>query len=415
MFFTNLRLYTLTQPLTLTASALESALASKPHREPASQEMSTAGFVPALGEGATLLAHAGQGAYLVAMKTSTRDLKGSVVNEAVKAKVKAIEAEQQRKVYKKERDQIKDELLQTMLPRAFVTHKTTYAVLDLVEQRVLVNTQSPGAAEAILSTLRECLGSLPVRPLTVKINPQATMTHWLKTQETPEGFYLADNCELEESADGGGVVKLKRIDLSSEEVQMHLATGKLCRNLSLAWGDKLTFDLVDDMGIRRLSFADLLEEQAADEADSEDPLSYHDVSFVIMLLTLREFLAELLPALGGEEIPQGVSVEQLTAAPAAVGAGVDVTNLIGLAGTGVTATLSIPPAPAGGAVDDGDGPDPIMQEARDFVRAAGRGSVSAIQRRFKVGYNRAARVVEALEAEGILSPMRSDGSRVVLA
>ncbi|WP_409264555.1 DNA translocase FtsK [Pseudomonas sp. KCJK9000] len=56
-----------------------------------------------------------------------------------------------------------------------------------------------------------------------------------------------------------------------------------------------------------------------------------------------------------------------------------------------------------------------MQEARDFVRAAGRGSVSAIQRRFKIGYNRAARVVEALEAEGILSPMRSDGSRVVLA
>ncbi|WP_290129275.1 DNA translocase FtsK [Pseudomonas juntendi] len=56
-----------------------------------------------------------------------------------------------------------------------------------------------------------------------------------------------------------------------------------------------------------------------------------------------------------------------------------------------------------------------MQEARDFVRAAGRGSVSGIQRRFKVGYNRAARVVEALEAEGILSPIRSDGSRVVLA
>jgi hypothetical protein len=47
-----------------------------------------------------------------------RILPGSVVRDAVKEKVEEIEAEQMRKVYKKERDQIKDEIIQAFLPRA---------------------------------------------------------------------------------------------------------------------------------------------------------------------------------------------------------------------------------------------------------------------------------------------------------
>lgn len=59
--------------------------------------------------------------------------------------------------------------------------------------------------------------------------------------------------------------------------------------------------------------------------------------------------------------------------------------------------------------------DSLYDEAVDAVIKSRRVSVSSIQRRFKIGYNRAARIVEAMEAAGVVSPMESNGQREVLA
>ncbi|MCH9770330.1 MAG: DNA translocase FtsK 4TM domain-containing protein [Gammaproteobacteria bacterium] len=59
--------------------------------------------------------------------------------------------------------------------------------------------------------------------------------------------------------------------------------------------------------------------------------------------------------------------------------------------------------------------DPFFDEAVHFITKSRRVSVSSIQRRFKIGYNRAARIVEAMEAAGIVSRMEGNGSREVLA
>lgn len=58
--------------------------------------------------------------------------------------------------------------------------------------------------------------------------------------------------------------------------------------------------------------------------------------------------------------------------------------------------------------------DPMYDEAVEFVVSAGRVSVSSIQRRFKIGYNRAARIVEAMEVAGVVSKMEGNGNREVL-
>lgn len=78
----------------------------------------------------------------------------------------------------------------------------------------------------------------------------------------------------------------------------------------------------------------------------------------------------------------------------------------------------------GGAEDlDGEGMgaertaeenDPLYDEAVEFVINSRRASISAIQRQLRVGYNRAARMVDQMEASGLVSPMESNGNRTIL-
>lgn len=58
--------------------------------------------------------------------------------------------------------------------------------------------------------------------------------------------------------------------------------------------------------------------------------------------------------------------------------------------------------------------DPLFGEALVFVQDSGRPTVSAVQRQLKIGYNRAARIVDALEAEGIITAPNSNGEREVI-
>ena len=70
----------------------------------------------------------------------------------------------------------------------------------------------------------------------------------------------------------------------------------------------------------------------------------------------------------------------------------------------------------GGGEGGADGEqDPLYDEAVRIVTESRRASVSGVQRRLKIGYNRAARLVESMEAAGLVGPLQSNGSREVLA
>jgi S-DNA-T family DNA segregation ATPase FtsK/SpoIIIE len=79
------------------------------------------------------------------------------------------------------------------------------------------------------------------------------------------------------------------------------------------------------------------------------------------------------------------------------------------------------PTGEGGATQDlfGDAPDaeadPLYDEAVAFVVRTRRASISSVQRQLRIGYNRAARLVEQMETAGLVSPMGSNGNREVLA
>jgi S-DNA-T family DNA segregation ATPase FtsK/SpoIIIE len=65
--------------------------------------------------------------------------------------------------------------------------------------------------------------------------------------------------------------------------------------------------------------------------------------------------------------------------------------------------------------DDDAEQDALYDEVVQFVTQTQKASISSVQRRFKIGYNRAARLVDAMESAGVVSPMGNNGAREVLA
>jgi S-DNA-T family DNA segregation ATPase FtsK/SpoIIIE len=76
-------------------------------------------------------------------------------------------------------------------------------------------------------------------------------------------------------------------------------------------------------------------------------------------------------------------------------------------GSGFTAGL-------GGESGEGES-DPLYDEALKIVTETRRASISGVQRRLRIGYNRAARLIEEMEKSGVVGPMQSNGNREVLA
>lgn len=304
---------------------LNKALNQKIARAPAPQELATYGFVdpwpnrpatlaeineePVFGEEPPLpqlVRPINNGEFLVIQtQRQYRNLPSQVIKRELKLKTDKIEYEQGRKVYKKERDQIKDELVTALLPQAFVMVSNTVAIIDTQEQLIWVGAGSAKAAEDLLSTLRECLGSLPIRPYQVKIAPSATFTDWVKTQRAGEDFYLLDTALFEDVNEGGGKVGMIHQDLTGEVAEQVVAEGKIATKIALGYKDKISFVVNDKMQFTAMRWEDLLVDQAAAEG-GEDIEGQMEASALIAGRGLRELLGDLALNMGGEEIPQGI-------------------------------------------------------------------------------------------------------------
>lgn len=79
------------------------------------------------------------------------------------------------------------------------------------------------------------------------------------------------------------------------------------------------------------------------------------------------------------------------------------------------ASVELPPALGGGGSGGEGEQDPLYDQAVRIVTETRKASISGVQRRLKIGYNRAARLVEEMESAGVVGPLQSNGSREVLA
>lgn len=297
MWFKNLRPYRISDRLGLNAEDLEQRLGGRLFVPCRPAQPMSAGWVAALGDTAEALVHAAGPFWLVRLKREEKILPTSVVREEVGSRIAQIQAAQGRKVYRKEKLQITDEVTMDLMPRAFTRSNTVEAMINERDGWLWVNNASAAKCEDLLGALREGIGSLPVTIPDTQKSPAQSMSNWLLHNELPDGFELGTEADLADPMEGGGVVRARNMPLDCDEIRSHLESGKLVQRLALTYEERLSFVLDNELTVRRLKFAEELV-NANDEIE-DDPLAKRDADFLLMGEAISELQTALLNAFGG--------------------------------------------------------------------------------------------------------------------
>lgn len=299
LWFKNILVYRLNKEIALSMDELEQQLASLAFTPCSSQDITRTGWVSPMGDRGDAFIHVAGKQVMLCARKEDKILPATVIKQAVQEKVEKLEGEQGRKLKKTEKATLKDEVVHTLLPRAFSKFSQTFLWLDLEKQLIIIDSGSAKRAEDNLALLRKTLGSLPVVPLNFNESVELKMTEWVRSGELPAGFSLMDEAELKAVLEEGGVIRCKKQELVSDEIATHIEAGKFVTKLSIDWEERLQFMLCDDGSIKRIKFSETLREQN-DDIDKADFAQRFDADFVLMTGELSALIERVTEVLGGE-------------------------------------------------------------------------------------------------------------------
>jgi recombination associated protein RdgC len=300
MWFRNLRLYRLGKSLPADLAALEGQLAKRPLARCGSFEMASRGWVPPRPGGAFV--HAVGKQWLLALGVEQKLLPAAVIRQTAQERAAQIEAEQARKIGRKEMRDLVERVTEELMPKAFSQRRTTWAWIDPANGWLVVDAGSDARADEFIEVLLGSLDGIAPRPLQTQVSGMSAMTDWLSGSEAPVGFTFDSDLELRSGSEAQAAIRYVHHDIGGQEVTAHIAAGKIVTKLGLTWNDRISFVLTDKLHIKRLAFLDILKEQAEQQAELAE--EQFDVDFTLMTGELVHLFADLLVALGGELKPE---------------------------------------------------------------------------------------------------------------
>lgn len=219
-------------------------------------ELCSRGFVPPLGAGSEAFAHAVGTAQWIALGGEERLLPAAVINAELAKRLDEVEEREGRRPGGRARKRMKEAIVHEFLPRAFTRPTRTDAYFDLDRCFIAVDTSSRRTAEGVVSAVRQAMGSFPALPLNAEVAPRGVLTGWIAGEPLPDGLSLGEDCEFRSAGDDGARVTIRSLDMASEEVTQHLEAGMQCTRLALVLDDHVSFELGEDLVVRKLRFLD---------------------------------------------------------------------------------------------------------------------------------------------------------------
>ncbi len=300
MFFKNLKIYKLDGDKLTPGVSLTEQLARGPFERCASNQPVSRGWVSPRNNGE--LIHVQNGNVLIALRTEERIMPSSAINREVAERAEKMAAEQGYKPGRKQLKELKERVIEELMPRTLTKQQTTFAWLDLNNSMLAIDASTEGKAEVVIEHLRQCLDEFPVKPLHTNVSPQSAMADWLASGEAPDGFTIDRDCELKSVGEEKATVRYVRHPLGDEvhdEIKSHLAAGKLPTKLALTWDDRVSFVLTDTLHIKRIAFLDIVKEQAEQDGETTMEEQFY-ADFALMTGELSRTITNVIAAMGGE-------------------------------------------------------------------------------------------------------------------
>lgn len=332
------------------------------------------GWSPPRGEEHGPLIELVNGQAVLKLVTETKSVPAEVVKRKTNERAAQILVTEGRKPGKKEMKEIKEYVKMALLPNAF-SKRTTNLVWFTPDGFVVIDASSQAKADDVVTMLVKSFEGLSLTMINTNSSPQSRMANWLITQESPAGFSIDRECELKATDESKAVVKYGRHPLDIDEVKAHVEIGKLPTKLAMTFDGRVSFVLTESMALKKLQILDIV---FADQT-GENQADAFDADVAIMAGEMQPLIRDLIEAFGGE-------IE-----------------------------IAAAEAPAAAERFDGDAQDdPLLDAAMNLVVSKNKPSISLVQRHLKIGYNRAARLLEELEFRGVVSVMDSSGQRKIL-
>lgn len=333
----------------------------------ASTQDRSIGWIPPRGEEhGALLERVGEFVF-AKLAIETKSVPSSEVNKKLDEAVDQIEKQTGRKPGKKERQELKQDVITALLPNAFPKRKDVAVMIDSVNGYVVIDSASQSATDSAISFLVRA--GLEVALVQTNTSPNGFMAqHLFEEEVSGSPFFVGRECELVSTGDDKAKVTFKNHHLLNQEIHDHLLQGKQVTKLAFTDDRGTSFVLSENLQLKKLKFA------VPDAANSEEQDAF-DANAILCGSALSALIVDLVQAMGG-------LYEQ--------------------------AESSAP------ETHTGEGPDPLYESAAQLVMNSGKASISLVQRHLSIGYNRAARMLEQMEVDGLVSPIQRDGTRKIL-
>ena len=296
--FKSLRFYRLTGAWPESEQDLAEALSAAIFRPCEPLVEKTSGWEAPVMDSARTLSRRVDGADLLQLRSQSRLLPASAINEALEARLEEYRERLGQEPGGREKRRLKELTRDSLLPKALLRSERTKGLLLLSDKIFGIDAVTPAKAERFLGNLRVPLGSVDTVPLTFKRSISELLTR-IFLGDAPGGITLGQECRMQDPSDSRSRVHWADMDLTDNNIRKHVRDGMVVTHLGIEVGGVMSCVIDENGALAKVRFLGM---DVADEIDGEDPLARFDAEFVLLTGTLRQLLRILTQSLGGLEL-----------------------------------------------------------------------------------------------------------------
>jgi recombination associated protein RdgC len=182
------------------------------------------GWMPVYPDTSDMLARRLNGADLMKLRSQSRVLPPSVINEELEARIEDYRKRMKEDPSPREKRRLKAETRDELLPKSLLKSDKIWGYFDLKQKVIGIDALQPANAERFVRRLRNAFGDLNIRPVQYK-KPVNELLTSIFLGDAPKQFSVGHEYRMQDAADEGSIVRWVNFDLSDKTIRNHVADG----------------------------------------------------------------------------------------------------------------------------------------------------------------------------------------------